>query len=135
MWTGATELDRYRFVLNEDTVLLDVQDGEQVPHPAVHLRRINEMYTMSRPRYRPPGGYWFILRLLSPGSWPSQGSNSLAITLVSRDAHVLGEPGVRDVELETQYLKGRAFHRGMDRDLGPVVFDHAGGHGDVHPRL
>lgn len=35
----------------------------------------------------------------------------------------------------TQYLMGAAFHRGADRDLGPIVHDHAGGHGDVHTRL
>ena len=34
-----------------------------------------------------------------------------------------------------QYLMGAAFHRGADRDLGPIVHDHAGGHGDVHTRL
>ena len=93
------------------------------------------MYAMSRPRYRPPGGYWFVFHLLSADSWPRQGVNSLAIELISRDTAVKGEPGVRDVELETQYLMGAAFHRGSDRDLGPIVHDHAGGHGDAQPRL
>lgn len=57
---------------------------------------------MSRPRYRPPGGYWLVFHLLSPTTWPQQGVNLLEITLVSRDDAVLAEPGVRDVELETQ---------------------------------
>ena len=35
----------------------------------------------------------------------------------------------------SQYLMGAAFHRGADSDLGPIVHDHAGGHGDVHARL
>eukprot|EP01043_Picozoa_sp_COSAG02_P053928 COSAG02_NODE_6028_length_3861_cov_32.841839_5_plen_68_part_00 len=34
-----------------------------------------------------------------------------------------------------QYLMGAAFHCGADSDLGPIVYDHAGGHGDAHTRL
>ena len=85
-------------------------------------RRINEMYRMSQPRYRPPGGYWLIFRL-DEGAWPVQGTNTLEIELLENDAGVLDEPGVRDVELETKYLMGAAFHRGQDSDLGPVDTD------------
>ena len=47
--------------------------------------------------------------------WPAQGRNVLTVALLGRDAGVASEPGVRDVELETKYLMGAAFHRGQVR--------------------
>ena len=79
------------------------------------------MYVMSRPRYRPPGGYWFVFHLLSPNCWPRQGVNSLAITLVSRDDAVASEPGVRDVELETQVRNALILRRTEPVGLHAVI--------------
>eukprot|EP01050_Picozoa_sp_SAG11_P020917 SAG11_NODE_3616_length_2337_cov_1.323503_3_plen_85_part_00 len=79
---------------------------------------------MSQPRYRPPGGYWLVFTLGGPRCWPRQaGPNVLSVELVLRDGGLRGPAGLRDVELESKYLMGAAFHRGQDADLGPVVQD------------
>ena len=65
--TAATERDRFRFTLNGQVLMEQaVGGGMAVPCAAVKVRRINEMYRMSQPRYRPPGGYWFIFELGGP---------------------------------------------------------------------
>ena len=86
------------------------------------------MYVMSRPSYRPPGGYWSVFHLLSPNCWPRQGINSLAITLISRDDAVASEPGVRDVELETQVRNTLILRRTEPVGLHAVI-DPRGGAG------
>ena len=103
---ACTELDRLRFKLN----------GKELPSSC--LRKINQMYRMSAPRYR-VSGQWFIFRL-DRESWPLKGSNTLEVTLLARDPDVTPQIYVRDVELEIKYLMGKHFHRGfVDADLGP----------------
>lgn len=108
---NTTELDRLAFRLN----------GR--PLPETMLRKINEMYRMSAPRYRTGSGYWFIYRL-DRDYWPMQGRNTLEVSLTRRDPDVTPPVFLRDVELEIQYVLGRNFHRGQDEDLGP--YEHAG---------
>lgn len=102
---GATELDSYGFALNG------------VDLPGEQLRKINRMYMLGAPRYR-VGGYWFIYKL-SRDFWPVAGENELAVTVRRRDSKVTNQRLLRDVELETKYLKGKSFHRSfVDPDLG-----------------
>ena len=103
---GQTERDRLRFVLN----------GRELPLSLV--RQINELYRMSAPRYRTGSGSCYIFKL-DEKYWPQQGANSLAVDLLRRDAQVLPDIFVRDVELDIKYLMGRNFHRGQDIDVGP----------------
>jgi hypothetical protein len=72
---------------------------------------------MGAPRYR-VGGYWYIYKLTRE-YWPTAGDNELAVTVHRGDAVVAEELVLRDVELETKYLKGKNFHRSfVDPDLG-----------------
>lgn len=103
---NTTEQDRFRFRLN----------GKDLP--GTQMRRINEMYRMSAPRYRTGSGYWFVFRP-DPAHWPRTGRNELEVHLIERDPGVAPEVYVRDVELEISYLMGRSFHRMDDPDLGP----------------
>ena len=104
---GTTELDRLSFNLN----------GAELP--SALLRRINQMYRMTSPRYRINNSYWFIFRL-DAEHWPQQGENTLEVTLLERDPDVTPEVRVRFVEMEVKYLMGKNFHRGyVDPDLGP----------------
>ncbi|MCH2201206.1 MAG: hypothetical protein MK102_04495 [Fuerstiella sp.] len=103
---NTTELDSLSFRLNG--VLL----------PETSLRRINQMYRMSAPRYRTGSGYWFIFRL-DRKHWPRNGKNSIEVALTRRDPDLSDEVFVRDVELEIKYLMGKNFHRGQDLDIGP----------------
>ncbi len=104
--TGSTELDRLSFGLNDQEL------------PAGSLRRINQMYAMSMPRYR-LFGQWYIFEL-DRAHWPVKGRNILEVRLLERDSKVLGAVAVRDVEVEIKYLMGKSFHRGfVDADLGP----------------
>tara|TARA_Y100000588_G_scaffold287299_1_gene305405 strand:+ start:591 stop:2177 length:1587 start_codon:yes stop_codon:yes gene_type:complete len=105
---NTTELDRLSFKLN----------GKPLPEGL--LRRINEMYRMSAPRYRTGSGYWFVFRL-DRDHWPRKGKNSLQIILDKRDKAVLPQIYVRDVELEIRYLMGRNYHRIPEHDLGPRI--------------
>ena len=102
---GNTERDRLCFVLN----------GCQLPDRL--LRKINELYRMSAPRYRTGSGYWYVFNL-DTKHWPQQGDNLLEIELLRRDAQALPDVFVRDVELDIKYLMGRNFHRCQDPDLG-----------------
>ena len=104
---STTEIDRLRFRLN----------GKVLPNDS--LRKLNEMYRMSAPRYRTGSGYWFIYRL-DRNHWPTKGKNTIEVTLTQRDPDVLAEVSVRDVELETKYLMGKNFHRSQELDLGPL---------------
>ena len=108
---STSELDRLRFRLN----------GRELPDAL--LRKINEVYRMSAPRYRAGSGYWFIYRL-DRALWPKKGRNTLEVALLRRDRHVTPQIDVRDVELEIKYLMGKNYHRGQDPDLGP--FEHSG---------
>jgi hypothetical protein len=103
---STTELDRVSFHLN----------GKQLPESC--LRRINEMYRMSAPRYRTGSGYWFVFRP-DRALWPREGLNALEVSLLERDPDVTAQIYIRDVELEIKYLMGRSFHRIDDPDLGP----------------
>jgi len=104
---NTTELDRLTVRFN----------GKVLPESL--LRKLNEMYRMSAPRYRTGSGYWFIYRL-DHGRWPKRGNNVIEVTLTRRDAELSSQISIRDVELETKYLMGRNFHRGQDADLGPA---------------
>ncbi|MDE2890051.1 MAG: hypothetical protein OXR72_17765 [Gemmatimonadota bacterium] len=103
---NTTEQDRFRFRLN----------GKDIPD--AQMRRINEMYRMSAPRYRTGCGYWFVFRP-DRANWPRQGRNELEVHLLERDPGVTPDVYVRDVELEFRYLMGRSFHQMDDPDLGP----------------
>ena len=104
---NTTELDRLVFKLN----------GKELPEGL--LRKINQMYRMSAPRYRVNNCYWFIFKL-DRTHWPVQGENAVQVTLVERDPDVAPQLYLRDVELEIKYLMGKNFHRGfVDQDLGP----------------
>ncbi|MDP6439265.1 MAG: hypothetical protein QGH74_06505 [Candidatus Brocadiia bacterium] len=113
---NTTERDRLCFRLN----------GRELPDAL--LRKINEMYRMSAPRYRAGSGYWFIYRL-DRALRPKKGRNTLEVALLRRDSQVTAEVSVRDVELEIRYLMGKNYHRAQahgaqDPDLGP--FEHSG---------
>lgn len=103
---NATERDRLRFRLN----------GRDLPGEC--LRKINQTYRMSAPRYRTGPAYWFVFRL-DRALWPRKGRNRLEVTLLGRDPAVTSRLYLRDVELEIRYLMGKNFHRGQDPDLGP----------------
>ena len=103
---GHTERDRLSFWLN----------GRELP--ALLVRKINELYRMSAPRYRTGSGYWYAFKL-DTKHWPKKGNNKLEIELLRRDSQALPEIVVRDVELDLKYLMGRNYHRGQDDDLGP----------------
>lgn len=85
--------------------------------PVRCLRKINEIYRMSAPRYRTGWGYWFVFRL-DQENWPIRGFNSLEMTLVWRNPNMVPQVYLRDVELEIKYLMGKNFNRGQDPDLG-----------------
>ncbi len=104
---GTTERDRLAFALN----------GKALPDAL--LRRINQMYRMSAPRYRVGSGYWFVYRL-DKAHWPRKGANTLRVTLQRRDSQAAVQITLRDVEVEIKYLLGKHFHRGQDGDLGEV---------------
>jgi hypothetical protein len=103
----TTEIDHFQFRLN----------GRPLPESA--LRKINEMYKMTAPRYR-VFGYWFVFKL-DREYWPKQGKNTFEVTLTCRDADVTPPVTLRDVELEIKYLMGKNFHRDQieDPELGP----------------
>ena len=105
--SNCSELDRVRFLLN----------GVELPDSS--LRKINEMYRMSRPRFRAGSAYWFIYRL-DKEHWPVQGKNRIQIILGKRDPELTVPLIARDVELETRYLMGKNYHRSfVDDELGP----------------
>ena len=106
---NTTELDSLRLRLN----------GVDLPDEL--LRKLNEMYRMSAPRYRTGSGYWFTYRL-DEAHWPQPGDNTLEVTLLKRDPDIIPECYIRDVELEIKYLMGKHFHRGQDADLGPYEY-------------
>lgn len=105
---NTTERDRLSFRLNRKDL------------PDELLRKINEMYRMSAPRYRTGSGYWFVYRL-DRAHWPRKGKNILEVTLEKRDPDVTPQIYVRDVELEIRYLMGKNYHRIPESDLGPSI--------------
>ena len=66
-----------------------------------------------------------------PELWPTNGPNTVEVCCTHRDDKLAAEVelAVRDVELEVKYLKGKAWHRGEDPDLGPSQLQ------DTRPRL
>ena len=103
---GSNELDNISFELN----------GQILPDE--HLRKISEIYRISTPRAVGGYGYWYIFRLPDK-YWPNQGNNTLKITLNKRDELMDQQVEVRNVELETRYLRGKNHNRGyVDPDLG-----------------
>ncbi len=105
--SNSTELDRLSFRWN----------GKLLPDS--RLRKINQLYRMTAPRYRVNNSYWLIYRL-DRNHWPRKGKNTLEVTLTQRDPDVTPQIFLRDVELEVKYLLGKSFHRGQDPDLGEV---------------
>ena len=104
---GATEADELAFSLN----------GKPLPDRL--LRKINDLYKMTSPRFRVMGGYWYVFRL-DREHWPVAGENRLEVTLLHRVADVTTGCRLHDVEVDIRYLLGKHFHRGyVDADLGP----------------
>ena len=120
--TQCTERDELSFSLN----------GCALPMQAPVLRRVNAMYRMVMPRYR-VFGQWFIFQFAHcPQHWPMQGENRITVRCLRRDSAVAiaTELGLRDVELDIQYLRGQSWHRGEDiAALGPSLLQ------DSRPRL
>jgi hypothetical protein len=88
------------------------------------LRRINELYRMTAPRYRVNNSYWYCFELVhQPAHWPKLGANAISVRCLHRDERLSAsvQLQVRDVELDLQYLPGRAWHRGQDPALGPSI--------------
>ena len=106
---NTTELDRFELRLN----------GHLLPDS--QLRKINEMYRMSAPRYRTGSAYWYVYHLDNE-LWPQQEHNTLEVLLTERDPDVIPTVSIRDVELETKYRMGKHYHRGQDADLGPYEY-------------
>eukprot|EP01046_Picozoa_sp_COSAG06_P007551 COSAG06_NODE_370_length_16728_cov_5.639004_14_plen_172_part_00 len=76
--------------------------------------------------------YWFCFELLHFAEhWPVPGSNSISVECEHRDGALAASVllTVRDVELDVQYLPGRAWHRGQDPALGPSIL------ADSRPKL
>ncbi len=105
--TGATETDQLKFRFN----------GKELPDSS--LRKINRTYRMRAPRFR-VFGYWFVYRLPRE-HWPGKGQNQVEVTLLRRDADIVPELALKDVEMEVKYLGGKNFARGQDPDTGPYV--------------
>ena len=109
---NTTERDRLRIRFN----------GKDLPDAC--LRKINQLYRMSAPRYRIDCAYWFIYRLDRP-NWPRRGRNNVVeVALERRDPQAIPEVLIRDVELDIKYLMGKNYHRGEDPDLG--AYEHSG---------
>ena len=104
---GNLETDKIKISLNGRSL------------PTTLLRKINQGYIMSAPRYRVTG-YWHIYKL-DPDYWPVKGTNTISAVLLARDPDLKDQfCQLIDVELETKYLKGKNFHRSyVDQDLGP----------------
>ena len=102
--TNAVESDRVHFKIN----------GKRLPETL--LRKINNVYKMRSPRYR-VFGYWYVFKL-DQEHWPIQGINELEVTVTHRDADIVPQLTVRDVELDIKYLMGRNFHRADDVEIG-----------------
>ena len=95
---NTTELDSLTFNLN----------GTPLPDSA--LRKLNEMYKMSAPRYR-VFGYWFIYKL-NADQWPRQGRNSVSVTLVARDQDVTLPIGTARCRTRDQIPDGKELRSG-----------------------
>ncbi|MYC80971.1 MAG: hypothetical protein F4X19_02615 [Acidobacteria bacterium] len=105
---NTNQLDRLVFRLNGQTL------------PDSGLRKINQLYRMSTPNRGGGFGYWFVYRL-DASHWPRKGKNEVEVLLEHRDATVIPEILLHDVELEIRYLMGRNYHRNEDPDLGPSL--------------
>jgi hypothetical protein len=120
--TSCSEKQRLRFAFNGRELADSSMLSNAADTPANAPRRVNQMYTMSSPRYR-VFGQWFVFRLEGE-FWPDVGENHFAMTVLERDPEMIQDVALRDVELEIRYLPGKSFNRGfVDEDLGP--YDHA----------
>ena len=74
--TSVSETDRFRIMLNGTPLILMGAEGGSTLAAGVGFRRINEMYRMSLPRYRP---YVLDLNLVrtASGYHAAQGSSGL----------------------------------------------------------
>ena len=109
---------RVRIINHVETDLIRIElNGVELA--IEEARKINQLYTMEAPRYRVMGGYWCVFRLEEP-QWPVKGNNEIEVMLLARDADIEERHAIlRDLELETKYLKGKNFHRSFsDPDLG-----------------
>ena len=109
---------RVRIISHVETDLIRIElNGAELA--IGKARKINQLYTMEAPRYRVMGGYWYVFRLEEP-QWPVKGNNEIEVMLLARDADIEERHAIlRDIELETKYLKGKNFHRSFsDPDLG-----------------
>ena len=109
---------RVRIISHVETDLIRIElNGAELA--IEKARKINQLYTMEAPRYRVMGGYWYVFRLEEP-QWPVKGNNEIEVVLLTRDADIEERHAIlRDLELETKYLKGKNFHRSFsDPDLG-----------------
>ena len=107
---GSTETDQVRFRLN----------GKELPDSG--SRKINRYYSLRAPLFR-VHSYWFVWRLPRE-HWPERGSNQVEATLLRRDADIVPELILRDVEMEIKYLGGKNFARGQggqDPDAGSYL--------------
>ena len=113
---------RLRILVHIETDTIEFKLNDKVL-PEGMVRKINQLYNMDGPRYRVMGGYWYIFKLDSE-YWPVKGENRIEVTLLARDADIEQQHcTLRDVELETKYLKGKNFHRSyVDPDLGPCEY-------------
>jgi hypothetical protein len=67
------------------------------------LRRINELYRMTAPRYRVNNSYWYCFELVhQPAHWPKLGANAISVRCLHRDERLSAsvQLQVRDVELD-----------------------------------
>ena len=115
--SSCTEKHRLLFAFN-GTELADSSRRHPDSSRPNSWRRVNQMYTMSSPRYR-VFGQWFVFRL-EPELWPEVGENTIEVTLLELDPAVPPNIALRDVDADIKYLRGKSFHRGfVDDDLGP----------------
>jgi hypothetical protein len=101
------ELDVLTFSLN----------GRPLPQAPTCLR-------WTAPRYRVNNSYWFCFEVLHIAEhWPIPGRNTISVGCEYRDEPIATSVllKVRDVELDVQYLLGRAWHTGQDPALGPSI--------------
>ena len=80
------------------------------------------MYGMDSPRYR-IFGQWYVFHL-DKTYFPVKGVNSVGVILENRDAESEVQLTLRDIEIDTKYLFGASFGKGViDPDLGPYTYE------------
>ena len=74
--------------------------------------------------YHSHAGFVFELAFCDEAFWPTPGRNLIEVTCLQRDGQIsAAKPlGLRDVELEIGYRRGRHWHRGEETGaLGPSL--------------